>query len=145
MCHESTSVGLPKTIGSPVGTVWLDDFDQTDCIFDAFAAAVRACDWDAIERESGLAREALAAAVATYAGANAVIDFIAPSLVTDPETPSDGADVLRLMTVRSDDQFNTTIYSLDDRFRGVEGTRKVLLMHADDDGERREVGGPTRS
>ena len=31
------------------------------------------------------------------------------------------ADVLRLMTLRSDDQFNTTIYSLDDRFRGVEG------------------------
>ena len=33
MCHESTSVGLQKTIGVPVGTVTLDDFEQTDCIF----------------------------------------------------------------------------------------------------------------
>ena len=33
MCHESTSVALPKTIGSPVGTVWLDDFEHCDCIF----------------------------------------------------------------------------------------------------------------
>ncbi|NNG22193.1 FdhF/YdeP family oxidoreductase [Telluria aromaticivorans] len=33
MCHESTSVGLQKTIGVPVGTVVLDDFEKTDCIF----------------------------------------------------------------------------------------------------------------
>src|SRR5450830_2011947 len=33
MCHESTSVGLKKTIGVPVGTVTLDDFEKTDCIF----------------------------------------------------------------------------------------------------------------
>jgi len=33
MCHESTSVALQKTIGVGVGTVVLDDFEQTDCIF----------------------------------------------------------------------------------------------------------------
>src|SRR5579871_243896 len=33
MCHESTSVALPDSIGVPVGTVRLDDFDKTDCIF----------------------------------------------------------------------------------------------------------------
>jgi len=33
MCHESTSVGLQKTIGVPVGTVVLHDFEETDCIF----------------------------------------------------------------------------------------------------------------
>ena len=33
MCHESTSVALPKSIGVPIGTVVLDDFDKTDCIF----------------------------------------------------------------------------------------------------------------
>lgn len=32
MCHESTSVGLPISIGVPVGTVTLDDFQKTDCI-----------------------------------------------------------------------------------------------------------------
>ena len=32
MCHESTSVGLPLSIGVPVGTITLDDFASTDCI-----------------------------------------------------------------------------------------------------------------
>src|ERR1043166_4420096 len=32
MCHESTSVGLPLSIGVPVGTITLEDFKHTDCI-----------------------------------------------------------------------------------------------------------------
>lgn len=32
MCHESTSVGLPLSIGVPVGTVTLPDFERTDCL-----------------------------------------------------------------------------------------------------------------
>ena len=32
MCHESTSVALPQSIGVPVGTVTLQDFEQTDLI-----------------------------------------------------------------------------------------------------------------
>ncbi|AIA70800.1 FdhF/YdeP family oxidoreductase [Pectobacterium atrosepticum] len=37
-----------------------------------------------------------------------------------------------LQTLRSHDQYNTTIYGLDDRYRGVYGQRKVLFMHPDD-------------
>ncbi|QTL03257.1 FdhF/YdeP family oxidoreductase [Aquabacter sp. L1I39] len=33
MCHETTSVALPPSIGTSVGTVLLEDFDKTDCIF----------------------------------------------------------------------------------------------------------------
>ena len=33
MCHEATSVGLPQSLGVGKGTVLLDDFDKTDCIF----------------------------------------------------------------------------------------------------------------
>ena len=33
MCHESTSVALPETIGVPIGTVKIEDFDHTDCMF----------------------------------------------------------------------------------------------------------------
>jgi molybdopterin-dependent oxidoreductase alpha subunit len=33
MCHESTSVGLKQSIGAPVGTIKLEDFEHTDCIF----------------------------------------------------------------------------------------------------------------
>ena len=38
----------------------------------------------------------------------------------------------RLITLRSNDQFNTTIYGYSDRFRGIEGTRDVLLMNPED-------------
>ncbi|MGK0526421.1 MAG: molybdopterin-dependent oxidoreductase alpha subunit [Pseudomonadales bacterium] len=37
-----------------------------------------------------------------------------------------------LLTMRSNDQFNTTIYGYSDRFHGIEGTRDVLLMNPDD-------------
>jgi anaerobic selenocysteine-containing dehydrogenase len=40
--------------------------------------------------------------------------------------------VFRLMTLRSNDQFNTTIYGYNDRFRGIRGTRMVVLMNRDD-------------
>ncbi len=38
----------------------------------------------------------------------------------------------RLITMRSNDQFNTTIYGFSDRLRGIEGTRDVLLINPDD-------------
>ncbi|MEJ5978918.1 FdhF/YdeP family oxidoreductase [Novosphingobium sp. PS1R-30] len=38
----------------------------------------------------------------------------------------------RLITLRSNDQFNTTIYGYHDRFRGVKGTRDVLFMNVAD-------------
>jgi anaerobic selenocysteine-containing dehydrogenase len=61
---------------------------------------------------------------------NGKANFKTPrSFDEDPDVHSDDPSVLRLMTIRSDDQFNTTIYTLDDRFRGVFGTRKVLLMN----------------
>jgi molybdopterin-dependent oxidoreductase alpha subunit len=39
---------------------------------------------------------------------------------------------LILMTIRSHDQYNTTIYGLDDRYRGVKNGRRVLLMNIAD-------------
>lgn len=41
-------------------------------------------------------------------------------------------DEYMLMTVRSHDQFNTTIYGLDDRYRGVYNARRVVFMNPDD-------------
>ncbi|WP_235562159.1 FdhF/YdeP family oxidoreductase [Marmoricola sp. Leaf446] len=39
---------------------------------------------------------------------------------------------LLLQTMRSHDQFNTTIYGLSDRYRGIENGRRVIFMHEDD-------------
>ena len=44
---------------------------------------------------------------------------------------SDGT-ILKLATIRSHDQYNTTIYGLDDRYRGVFGRRDVLFMNDSD-------------
>ena len=37
-----------------------------------------------------------------------------------------------MMTIRSHDQFNTTIYGLDDRYRGIYNERRVVLMNEED-------------
>ncbi len=37
-----------------------------------------------------------------------------------------------LMTLRSHDQYNTTIYGLDDRYRGIKGNRRVIMMNSHD-------------
>jgi anaerobic selenocysteine-containing dehydrogenase len=39
---------------------------------------------------------------------------------------------LRMMTLRSHDQYNTTIYGLDDRYRGVRGERRVVFVAPED-------------
>ena len=39
---------------------------------------------------------------------------------------------LLLQTIRSHDQYNTTIYGLDDRYRGIHQGRRVLFVHPDD-------------
>ncbi len=43
-----------------------------------------------------------------------------------------GEDELLMMSLRSHDQFNTTVYELNDRYRGVKGERDVVFMHPDD-------------
>ncbi|HVF11068.1 MAG TPA: FdhF/YdeP family oxidoreductase, partial [Abditibacteriaceae bacterium] len=37
-----------------------------------------------------------------------------------------------MMTIRSHDQYNTTIYGLDDRYRGIYNERRVVLLNPDD-------------
>jgi molybdopterin-dependent oxidoreductase alpha subunit len=41
-------------------------------------------------------------------------------------------DELIMMTIRSHDQFNTTIYGLDDRYRGVFNERRIIFMNRED-------------
>jgi formate dehydrogenase major subunit len=50
----------------------------------------------------------------------------------DENPPVSDPSMLRLATLRSHDQYNTTIYSLDDRYRGVFGGRMVAFMNEAD-------------
>ncbi len=52
-----------------------------------------------------------------------VSNFVATKLASDE---------LMMMTIRSHDQFNTTIYGLNDRYRGVFNERRVIFMNAND-------------
>ncbi|MFB4368655.1 MULTISPECIES: FdhF/YdeP family oxidoreductase [unclassified Pseudomonas] len=117
-------------------------------------------DWDAWRRDYGLVRKAIAtiypeifhdfearmwepggfhrplgAAQREWATESGKAQFAVPQqLVADNDVSAayGRRDVLQLMTIRSNDQFNTTIYGYDDRFRGVHGTRSVIFMNADD-------------
>ncbi|MCH1423156.1 MAG: FdhF/YdeP family oxidoreductase [Candidatus Poseidoniaceae archaeon] len=46
------------------------------------------------------------------------------------------SDQYVMMTIRSHDQYNTTIYDLNDRYRGISGNRRVVLMNALDMADR---------
>ncbi|MDC7798522.1 FdhF/YdeP family oxidoreductase [Stenotrophomonas sp. 22692] len=56
--------------------------------------------------------------------------LVVPGL--DVDDPVHDPDMLRLATVRSHDQYNTTIYSYNDRYRGVYNDRMVLFMNIED-------------
>jgi anaerobic selenocysteine-containing dehydrogenase len=51
------------------------------------------------------------------------------------------ADQYLMMTIRSHDQFNTSIYGLDDRYRGVYGGRRVVFLNRDDMHRENFAGG----
>ncbi|MBS78254.1 MULTISPECIES: FdhF/YdeP family oxidoreductase [unclassified Variovorax] len=82
-----------------------------------------------LEDPAGFARP-LPARERVWKTKNGKANFKGHGLLREGAAPSSHA--LRLMTLRSDDQFNTSIYSLDDRFRGIHGTRRVLLMNTSD-------------
>ena len=58
--------------------------------------------------------------------------IVPPGLEADPDMPRSDRSVIDLITLRSNDQFNTTVYGYDDRFRGVKGTRQILFMNEND-------------
>lgn len=49
--------------------------------------------------------------------------------------------VLTLQTLRSHDQYNTTIYGMDDRYRGVYGERNIIFMSAEDINKQALING----
>ena len=52
--------------------------------------------------------------------------------ICQPATHSLAANEFLLMTIRSHDQFNTTIYGLDDRYRGIYSARRIVMMNEQD-------------
>ncbi|HEX2314263.1 MAG TPA: FdhF/YdeP family oxidoreductase [Thermomonospora sp.] len=110
-------------------------------------------DWAGMERDYDVIRNHVSRVVPGFDGYNRRIrepgGFVLPHAPRDRrEFPVPGGrarltvnplEVLRvppgrllLQTVRSHDQYNTTVYGLDDRYRGVRGGRRVVFVHPDD-------------
>ena len=66
----------------------------------------------------------------------ATIDGKARFTANPVEFPHIPPGRLLLQTLRSHDQYNTTIYGKDDRYRGIHDGRRVVLIHPDDIAER---------
>ena len=84
-------------------------------------------------REPGGFHRDIAACRREWKTDNKKANFLTPDgLEPDPDIEVKGDRVFTLLTVRSNDQFNTTVYGYDDRLRGIHGTRMVLLMNEKD-------------
>jgi len=134
------------TLGDRYGIDWegmAGDYDlirdKIEIVFPDFR------DFNARVRKPGGFRLTVAASDRVWNTPSGKAEFlVAPGLDEDPRL-RDG-DVLVMTTIRSHDQYNTTIYGLDDRYRGVFGRRDVIFMNARDlesrglaDGDRIDI------
>lgn len=63
----------------------------------------------------------------TFKTKNGLANFVSSDI-----TYAKSLDKFMMMTIRSHDQYNTTIYGLDDRYRGIKNGRRVVLMNDKD-------------
>ena len=111
---------------------WVDDYGRVrDAIEQTWPATFHRFN----ERlfEPGGFQRPVAARERTWNTRSGRANFMVPTQLFAGHVDSFGAaGVFQLATLRSNDQFNTTIYGYHDRFRGVTGTRLVVFMNADD-------------
>jgi molybdopterin-dependent oxidoreductase alpha subunit len=99
--------------------------DAIEAVFPAFA------DFNNRIRKPGGFRLYIAASEREWLTPTNKANFLVyPGVVEDPR-PSDGK-VLTLTTIRSHDQYNTTIYGMNDRYRGITGRRDVVFINEKD-------------
>ena len=111
---------------------WVDDYSQ---IRDAIAATYPDIfhDFNARLWQPGGFHRPLGARKREWKTKTGKANFIVPaSLATDIDARPSDRDIVQLITLRSNSQFNTTVYNYDDRFRGIYGSRHIVLMHRND-------------
>ena len=127
---------LAKAVAPAASTIpwdaWVADYSK---VRDAIAATYPDIfhDFNARMWKPGGFHRPIAARKREWKTKTGKANFITPkSLAEDIDTPEDQRDVVQLITLRSNGQFNTTVYNYDDRFRGIYGSRHVVLMHRND-------------
>jgi molybdopterin-dependent oxidoreductase alpha subunit len=163
VCAVHASHGAVK----PVGDNLLSEVAIVARMAKATLGDRHGIEWDAFERDYDTIRERIARVVPGFADFNTVIrkkgGFVLPNgprderrfdtrtgkamiTVNELEHLERPAGRLILQTLRSHDQFNTTIYSLNDRYRGIKKGRDVIFVNPDDlyelglaDGQRVDI------
>jgi len=123
-------VELARALFGDAGPIpWRDLGDDYDRIRDAIARVVPGFeDFNRRVRDPGGFRLPSGARQREFATPTGKASF---SVLPLPRLElADGE--LVMMTIRSHDQFNTTIYGFDDRYRGISGNRRVVLLHPAD-------------
>ncbi len=121
-------------------------------IAEAYFEGNHPVDWLSLSKDYALIREKIAAVIPSFKGINTESKgsgFYLPNNVRDLdfsmlphnkaqfsncELPNHNLkeDEFLMMTIRSHDQFNTTIYGMNDRYRGIFNERRVILMNPSD-------------
>ena len=111
---------------------WVADYSRVrDAIAQTYPATFKGLN-EKMFQPGGIARP-VAARERKWDTPNGKANFLTPErLFAGIEGTGDQERVLQLMTLRSNDQFNTTIYGYSDRFRGVQGTRHVIFLNRTD-------------
>ncbi len=120
-------------LGPQDPTPWEDFAHDYDLIRDRIARVVPGFDdFNAkVRRPGGFALPHAPRDSRTFPTATGRANFTVNPL-TAPDVPPGR---LLLQTLRSHDQYNTTVYGLDDRYRGITGGRRVVLVNPDDAAE----------
>ncbi|MEL7250291.1 MAG: FdhF/YdeP family oxidoreductase [Bacteroidota bacterium] len=146
-----------KGILPPASQQLLSEPDIIGRLATAVLGPQQPVDWMAWVGNYDHVRDAIAQTIPAFAGYNEQVrekdgGFYLPNGPRDGQFPTpDGKahftvnavpkqelaqDEYILMTVRSHDQYNTTIYGLDDRYRGIKNERRVVFMNPEDMVER---------
>jgi molybdopterin-dependent oxidoreductase alpha subunit len=125
--------GIAKaTLGDKGGIDWDGYVANYDLIRDKIEAVFPAFkDYNQRIRAPGGFHLPNSAAQRLWQTATGKANFIVVAGLEEDEVTQDPT-VMRLTTLRSHDQYNTTIYALDDRYRGVFGRRDILFMNGRD-------------
>jgi molybdopterin-dependent oxidoreductase alpha subunit len=127
-------VGMAQATLPESKTPWQDYVDDYDRIRETMAEVLDGFeDFNARARHPHGFRVAQRARERVFLTPSGRAEFSSAPL---PDDVDPGKGRLTLATVRSHDQFNTTIYSNDDRYRGIKGLRTVVFMNEDDMRER---------
>lgn len=124
--------GMAKAVMPGSKVPWDELIEDYDVIRDLIEKTIPGFDdYNARIRQPGGFRMPLPPTERQWPTATGKAMFSVFSGLHEDETTAD-KDTLRLITLRSHDQYNTTIYALDDRYRGVFGRRDVLFMNDSD-------------